>query len=135
MTIIKWRDTYNTGVAQFDLEHHKIVELINIMFEVVRDKSGREATEKACNDVLEYTVYHFTNEEQAMQEANYPALEEHRAEHSRLKAEAAQFTTVIHDSFPAGTAEFYRFLREWLIEHIQECDNKYGPYLKTAAES
>lgn len=29
MTLIKWRESYNTGVAQFDREHHKLVELID----------------------------------------------------------------------------------------------------------
>jgi hemerythrin len=41
----------------------------------------------------------------------------------------------INADFPEGTTEFYRFLREWLVEHIQECDKKYGPYLNGAAES
>ena len=62
MSVIKWRESYNTGVEQFDREHHKIIELIDIMYEAVRDKSGREVTEKACNDILAYTVYHFANE-------------------------------------------------------------------------
>ena len=29
MSVIKWRDTYNIGVEQFDIEHHKLVELIS----------------------------------------------------------------------------------------------------------
>lgn len=129
MTIIKWRDAYNTGVEQFDREHHKIVELINTMFEVVRDTGSKEITEKACSDILEYTVYHFSNEEQAMKDAEFPGLEEHKAEHGRLKAEAERFTAIIHDTFPEGVADFYRFLREWLVDHIQDCDQKYSPYL------
>lgn len=136
MTIIKWRDAYNTGVEQFDREHHKIVELANTMFEVVRDKNNKEITEKACSDVLEYTVYHFANEEQAMQDAEFPGLEEHKAEHRRLKAEAEKFAGIIHDTFPKGAADFYRFLRDWLINHIQDCDHKYSPYLnKKTTES
>ena len=45
MAVIKWRDGYNTGVAQFDMEHHKIVELIDSMYAAIRDKSGKEITE------------------------------------------------------------------------------------------
>jgi hemerythrin-like metal-binding protein len=86
MSIIKWRDAYNTGVAQFDREHHKLVELIGIMFEVVRDKSGKEMVEKAYQEVLSYTEYHFANEEQAMKDAHYPEFEEHVAAHARLRS-------------------------------------------------
>jgi hemerythrin len=135
MSVIKWRDTYNTGVAQFDKEHHKIVELINTMYTAIRDKSGKEITATACNEVLSYAGHHFSNEEQAMQAVNYPDLQEHIAEHAKLKAEAIKFQGIISANFPEGTAEFYRFLRDWLVNHIQECDKKYEPYLKGREES
>lgn len=131
MTIIKWRDAYNTGVEQFDMEHHKIVELINIMFEAIRDNSSKEVTEKACEEVLSYTKYHFNNEEQAMKAANYSGFEEQVVEHAQLKEKAEQFKIIIKSSFPEGRNEFYRFMRDWLINHIQECDKRYGPYLKS----
>ncbi len=61
MSFIRWRDSYNTGIVQFDLEHHKIVELIDVMYSAVRDKSGKEVAEKACTELVAYTVYHFDN--------------------------------------------------------------------------
>jgi hemerythrin len=130
MTTIKWRDAYNTGVEQFDQEHHRVVELIDKMFVVLRDKSGKEVAEEACRELIDYTDYHFANEELAMAEANYPDLEEHKAEHAKLKKDAEKFLKQISESFPEGTAEFYHFLRDWLINHIQDRDQKYGPYLK-----
>lgn len=135
MSVIKWRDSYNTGVDRFDMEHHKIVFLIDRMFYAIRDKNGKEVTQKACTDVLSYTEYHFANEEQAMKEANYQGLEEQLTEHARLKAEAIRLQTIIANEFPEGVNEFYRFLREWLIDHIQVCDKKYAPYLKTSVRS
>jgi hemerythrin-like metal-binding protein len=135
MSIIKWRDSYNIGVEQFDQEHHKIVELINLMFEVVRDKSGKEVVEKVCQDVLSYTEYHFANEEQALQTINYPDLEEQVAEHAKLRTEAKRLQEIINSSFPEGSVELYHFLREWLIQHILERDKKYGPYFQQAASS
>ena len=131
MDVIKWRDSYNTGVEQFDIEHHKIVELINMMFVAIRDNAGKEVTEKACEDVISYTKYHFTNEEQAMKTANYPGLPEQLSEHARLKENAEKFQMIIRNNFPEGRNDFYRFIREWLINHIQGCDMKYGPYLKS----
>jgi hemerythrin len=135
MASIKWREGYDTGVAQFDMEHHKIVELIDSVFAAIRDKSGKEIVEKACNDVVAYTGYHFANEEQAMQAVGYPDLTEHIAEHSRLKDEALRFQAMINTNFPEGTSEFYRFLRDWLVTHIQDCDKKYGPYLQDAEKT
>jgi hemerythrin len=135
MTVIKWRDSYNTGVDQFDRDHHKIVELIDTMFVAIRDKAGKEVTQSACNDVLSYAEYHFNNEEKAMKAADYPDIAEHIAEHERLTAEAKKLQTIIAGSFPEGANEFYHFLREWLINHIQVCDKKYAPYLSRVTGS
>jgi hemerythrin-like metal-binding protein len=110
MSVIKWRDSYDTGIDQFDREHHKIVELINTMFVAIRDKSGREVIEKVSDDVLSYTVYHFANEEQMMEITGYPEFDQHVAEHVRLRQEAEKFQTIISTSFPVGVNELYRFI-------------------------
>ena len=135
MSVVKWRDSYNVGVEQFDQEHHRIVDLINLMFEAVRDKSSKDVVEKICQDVLSYTEYHFANEEQALREIKYPNLEEQLSEHARLRAETQRLQEIIKDRFPEGTVEFYHFLREWLIQHILESDKKYGPYFQQAPSS
>lgn len=126
MGTIRWRDSYSTGVKQFDDEHLKIVQLINAMFEAVRDK----ATESQINEILEeliaYTGYHFENEEKAMAEANFEELEQHRLEHEKLKSETLKFEKLLEDDLNNGTKKLYRFLREWLTEHILESDMKYS---------
>lgn len=129
MTVIRWRDSYNTGVAQFDREHHKLVELIDVMYGAVRDKSGKEVVAKACAELIDYTVYHFDNEELAMAAVHYPGLDEHKTEHKRLKQEAEAFLERINSSFPDGATELYHFLRDWLVNHIQDCDKKYSSSL------
>ena len=129
MKIIKWRDSYNTGIKNFDAEHHKIVDLIDTMFAAIRDKSGKEVTVKVCADILSYTGYHFTNEETAMRDADYPDIDNHISEHNRLKSEAEKHQEIIANNFPEGVNEFYRFLRNWLLHHIQTSDKKYAPYL------
>jgi hemerythrin len=129
MAVIKWRESYSTGVEQFDKEHHKLVELINAMFEVMRDKRELEAVEKLLDELITYTQYHFDNEEKAMEEASYPGLAEHREEHEKLKAEAVNFKSRLKEDVENGTKNFYIFLREWLTKHILECDMKYGEHL------
>jgi hemerythrin-like metal-binding protein len=129
MAVIKWRDSYSTGVSQFDSEHRRMVELINGMFEAMRDKKELAEVEKMLEEVINYTQYHFANEEQAMAEIGYPGLAEHREEHDKLKEEAGSFKTRLKEDFDTGTKNFYHFLREWLTEHILECDMKYGKYL------
>ncbi len=126
MSVIKWRDSYNTGVEQFDKEHHKIVELINEMFLAMRDKAGQDQVEKLLNEVVSYAGYHFDNEEKAMAESNFEELETHRQEHEKLKEETERFHGLLEEDFNNGTKIFYKFLREWLTNHILDCDMKYS---------
>jgi hemerythrin len=128
MALIKWRESYSTGVEQFDKEHHKIIELINAMFELIRDKSDMETVEKLLDELLMYTQYHFDNEEKAMEETNYPGLVEHRDEHEKLKTEAVNFKSQLKEDSENGTKNFYHFLRDWLTKHILECDMKYAKH-------
>lgn len=130
MAVIKWRDSFNTGVGQFDREHHKLIELIEMMHSAVRDKSGKEVAERACAELVTYTVAHFDNEEKAMAAVGYPELGAHRTEHSLLKQDAQNFQTRIATNFPDGVSDLYRFLREWLVNHILDCDKRYGPFLR-----
>lgn len=106
-----------------------------MMYGAVRDKSGSEVAEKTCSELIAYTISHFDNEEMAMTAVNYPELEEHKLEHERLKREVLSFQLRINNSFPDGTTELYHFLRGWLVNHIQDCDKKYGPYLKDVKDA
>ena len=130
MPFIKWRDSFNTGVEQFDQEHHKLVELIDTMYHAIRVNSGKEVVAQACADLIAYIGYHFTNEEQAMAVAAYPKLEAHKAEHASLRDKAKNFQLRIEGNDPEVAIQFYHFLRQWLENHIMVHDRAYGPALE-----
>ncbi|HEB50248.1 MAG TPA: bacteriohemerythrin [Desulfobulbus sp.] len=129
MLLIKWRDSYSVGIDQIDQEHKKLVELINEVFIVVRDKGHAETLNSAVDTLVEYTGYHFAAEEKAMEEARYPDLDKHREEHQRLEKEVVGFQQRLAVEGDAIRTEFYHFLRDWLIHHIVECDMLYSAYL------
>lgn len=129
MSIIQWRDSYNTGVEQFDREHHKIVDLIDVLYSCVRDKRESSEITGAIDELVKYTGYHFDNEEQAMKQAGYPELESHQDEHSRLKKQALEFQAIGQVIEREKVRDFYQFLRVWLVDHIVGCDKKYGEFL------
>ena len=131
MAVIKWRDSYNTGVEAVDLEHRKLVELIEAMHTSVRDKEPKETVEQVINELVEYTQDHFKNEEALMQNEQYPELDGHKVEHRTLIEEVAVFKERLLNNFPDGRQDFYRFLREWLINHILESDKKFGAFVSS----
>lgn len=128
MAIIKWRDSYNTGINNVDEEHKKLVALIENMHCVIRDKGGKEEIENVLNRVVEYTQSHFANEEKMMQELQYDKFPDHKIEHEKLVKDVGVFKEKLLSNFPEGSHEFYHFLREWLIDHILDSDKAFGNF-------
>lgn len=129
MSVIKWRESFNTGVDQFDEEHKKIVDLIQRLFDAL--KTGqKDDCATIIDELTSYTEYHFSNEEKVMTEVGYPGLEEHCQEHRDLIAQAASFQELGESMSREQLGEFYQFLRDWLVNHIIGCDKKYGEYIQ-----
>ncbi len=40
MALIKWRDSYATGIPEMDDEHREIIDIINTLYEMIRDKKN-----------------------------------------------------------------------------------------------
>lgn len=131
--MIKWRDSYSVGLDQIDREHKKLVELINEVFMVVRDKGDVTALNHAVEELVAYTRYHFDAEEGAMEQAGYPDLDAHRKEHQRLEKEVVDFQQRLQREGGEIRVELYHFLRDWLIHHIVESDMRYSSYLADQA--
>ncbi len=135
MALIKWRDSYSVGVDKFDQEHMVLVELINEMFVIVRDKGSVATLNEAIAKLIEYTEVHFADEEDVMEKVNYPLLEEHKEIHVNLLEQVFEFQKQIESEGENLRTDLYKFLRDWLINHILDEDMKYGEYLKDDPES
>jgi len=129
MPLIKWRDSYSVGVEKFDEEHKVLVELINELYILVRDKKSLEALQSSMDKLIEYTKVHFVDEEEAMEDAGYPLLEEHKGIHANLLEQVLEFQDEMRKGNNHLQIDLYKFLREWLMNHILDEDMKYSTYL------
>ncbi len=129
MPFIKWRDSYSVGVEQFDNEHRKLVELINRMFVIVRDKDDIMAVSDAVGRLIDYTEFHFASEEDALEKSDFPDIEAHKKLHEDLKQQVIALQQRIMTDKESVRVEVYSFLRGWLITHILEEDKKYSEFL------
>ncbi|BCL62520.1 hemerythrin [Desulfomarina profundi] len=128
MPLIKWRDSYSVGVEQFDNEHKILVDLINEMFIVVRDKKSVDHLAYAIDQLIEYTQNHFSSEEEALAQVNYPDLDAHKDMHGRLIKDVQKHKKRIENNDRQERTDFYHFLRDWLLTHIVEEDMLYKNY-------
>ncbi len=122
---ILWNDNYSVGVKEIDDQHKKLFGLINQAYKVMKEKQGRDAGKKVIDGLVDYTIYHFSHEEDLMRKAEYPDLAEHMEKHKKLIGQVADF----QKKFNAGDAEIdqnlMKFLKDWLSSHIMGVDKFY----------
>ncbi len=124
---MEWRKEYSIGIPEIDAQHMQLFECIDRL-ESAGDERQRElAVYFVMEQLNDYVRIHFTVEEIVMRLFDYPGLEAHIAEHrafsARLKAfESSELIEDMH--FEAG-----KFLREWLVKHIQGSDKHYADFL------
>lgn len=133
MALIEWKDIYETGIVALDNEHRTLVEQINRLGQVLRNKSGDDALGEILAVLQDYTENHFRHEERLMQEYGYPDLAEHREIHQALRDSVAELKAEYADGKEGLAKELYKFLRGWLLGHIVEVDKKYGAFLESRA--
>jgi len=126
MDIMKWRDAYETGVAEMDQQHKKLIELVNTMYRVLRDKKESSIVEDVLKEMKEYAVSHFKDEEALMKEQGFEGLEEHAGLHLQYATRMEKFMEEFEKDPETTAKEIYKFLRQWWIEHIMEEDKAYG---------
>jgi hemerythrin-like metal-binding protein len=131
MDLIKWRESYNTGIRSMDIQHQKLIELINELYKELRKEGANESVEDVLIQMKTYAEKHLQVEEGILATNGYPDVENHIAIHQSYRD---RLTTLIAESkkdHEAAVKNTYAFLRQWWMAHIVVEDKKYGEFLKS----
>ncbi len=135
MTFFQWDDSLSVGVPLVDSDHQVLISLINQLHDSLDDDESAVVVGSVLNALADYTEYHFTREERAMEAVGYPKLAEHRERHHSLENQVH----AIRQRYAKGEAvvgtELLHFLKDWLLTHIQQEDTQYRPYVEGKPEA
>ena len=125
MELIQWSDKYSVNNFLIDSQHKRLVSMINLMHESMKEGKGKETLQKILNDLVGYTKEHFLTEEAMMKKANYPGYAAHKTEHDKLTEKAVDLQKSYADGKAPLTMDVLNFLKNWLTNHIEGTDKKY----------
>jgi hemerythrin len=132
MAFMTWSTDMSVGVALFDNEHKRLVDMINELYEGILAGSAKLTLNRVLGELIGHTNVHFSHEEQFFEEAQYPLAAEHKARHEELRQQVFKYREEIDSKNSTLLAlELLRYLKEWLAQHILEEDMKYGVFLRT----
>ena len=127
---IKWSDDLSVGIDLVDEDHKKLLSLINQLQTAVHYQTDSSLIESTLNDLIDYTKYHFSREEQLMEKNNYPDFEAHKEQHKAMVKQVTKFIDEYRVDNTRTIDNVVSYLKTWLINHIKGTDQQYIPYIK-----
>jgi|WetSurMetagenome_2_1015567.scaffolds.fasta_scaffold55709_3 hemerythrin len=129
MAFIEWNNSYSVGVNEIDMQHQKLVNMINELHDAMLLGKGKDLLGKIVNGLIDYAQLHFTTEEKYFDQFKYPDKGPHKKEHSDFTLKIAEFKTGFDSGKLGLSINVMDFLSSWLRNHIMVVDKKYGPFL------
>jgi methyl-accepting chemotaxis protein len=123
--LYRWNSSWSVGINDMDEQHKKIFVFINDMNRAMKKKDIGEVA-RVADGLIEYTKWHFAEEEKLMQKHNYAEFSHHIQFHHKLLSDAAEKKQKVVAEGLSAVPELLRFLGDWLIGHIKGNDKLYG---------
>ena len=129
MALLNWNDSYSVNIKEIDGQHKKLIDMINTLHDAMKVGKGSQMIGDVLKSLIDYTGSHFATEEKYMKLHGYPGYENHKKEHNQLVMQVLDVQKNLHSGKAPLTQEIMSFLKNWLVNHIQGEDKKYGPFL------
>ena len=126
-------DRYAVGVEAVDEDHKKLFAAMGELESAIARQADLAEALVLLKKLSTATGEHFAGEETMMSEAKYPGLALHRANHQRLMEKLEAFVARYSRGGVQMNQHALTFLRDWLVYHIENDDQRLGAWLKDRA--
>jgi hemerythrin len=131
MAFFDWDDKYSVKIDAIDTQHKKIVELMNELFESIRDAREELIIKDVLNDLMAYTDYHFGLEAKLFEKFHYERSAEHLGEHRYFIEKIRNLMKDVEPSAQKAAMETMDFLRDWFRNHMLKVDIEYSRFFES----
>jgi len=126
----KWNSTYETGITRIDIQHKVIVRILNELYDIIIGNNEEDRISEIIKELVQYTEYHFSEEEKMFDKYGYVNENEHKKEHQKFVKEIHLVISQMNTDKGMLAIELMNFLKDWLTEHILDTDQEYVKYFK-----
>ena len=128
----EWNEKYELGIQEIDLQHKKLIGISNELYDVATkdDVNLKLTMSKILKNLTDYTVYHFTSEEDFMKKYGYEGVPMHKIAHDNFVAEVTQQIKKLDSSSKEAVLLFYDYIANWILTHIAKADKIWANFVK-----
>jgi hemerythrin len=123
MAYLHWTPELDTGIEVIDKQHRRIVDLINEL-DTANEKGDAAVINHVLGELVDYTLSHFSFEEELQERANYPFYKAHKRVHEIFTKRVAEFQQRAAKGENVAP-EVLSMLKIWLVNHIKGDDADY----------
>ena len=128
---MKWQKDYNIGITVVDEQHEKLCSMLTNLETSIKSDGTCQIMGDILKELVQYTKYHFEEEEKIMQRISYPDFEKHKKLHKDLVNKIVIILVDLKKGKEISAFELKTFLQKWLIDHILGEDKKIGEYFNS----
>ena len=125
----KWRNEFSTDVGDIDEQHKKLFEIGGRLYDIatINDKYDHyDEIVKIMDELADYTIYHFSFEENLLKENGYKEFDLHKIEHDFFIKKLKRLGNKdLEENQNESTMEMIRFVADWISAHILKTDQQY----------
>ncbi|OIQ85575.1 bacteriohemerythrin [mine drainage metagenome] len=123
---VRWRDDYAVNVQRIDTHHKNLLVRASALSSAIITGRDRNEVMEHFASLIDYTRYHFAEEERLMERYHYSDAVRHRASHQRL---LEQIISLCDNFDSLSEQEVAVVLKDWVVLHIQSDDRRLAAEL------
>jgi hemerythrin len=127
--LFAWSPSYAIGHDQIDNQHQELFKLCQDLQNISYSNETRDVVAQTLQSLIDYTQFHFRDEENLMEHIKFPHFEKHRKIHDELINKVENLMEEFQDGEIVLTEEVLIFLKNWLNQHIMEQDMMIAQFL------
>ncbi len=130
MILFRWRDAYSVKIKVIDEQHKNLFRIGRELFDILNKAEDYNDIIKILEELKNYAVYHFSEEEKYMKKFNYVEYDKHKAEHDFFieKIKKLDIEKGIKEDQREIISETLAFIEKWIESHILRSDQRYSKF-------
>ena len=111
----------------------RLIDRVNKLVESCENGKEKVTAVKTLDFLMDYTDFHFSDEEKLQQEVGYDKLEQHKVQHEDFKKSVDELRQMLEEEegpTDAFVEAVNKNISQWLVNHIQGWDKAVAEFIR-----
>ncbi len=123
--LVEFNTKMKTGIEEMDEQHSRIIDMANDIYKAFEIKENQKQIKEMLKTFVDYTAWHFSNEERYFDEFDFEYQESHKKAHNTFTSKVQDFVKKYDRGRVQAHQEIMAFIKEWLETHFTTEDQQY----------